>query len=180
MWKSGSQIFLWTNPVSATCFFFPPLLTSRSFYSTSLIQFAVHRFAFSLNIAFTITFMSTWGFRRCGFFLFVLVWFFFSSWAELLYMLYYALCGAVLQSVRARVEASRGATTTSKYCAPSKYFFTWRSEKEPCWEPGVGIHCRGVPWEVWALLWSAEELFTAQSLSDELLKIAELITKKTL
>ena len=49
------------------CFVFYPLLTSKSYYSTSLIQFAVRRFA-SLNIAFAITFMSTRGFRRCIFF----------------------------------------------------------------------------------------------------------------
>lgn len=69
-------------------FFFSPLLTSKSHYSTSLIQFAVRSFA-SLNIAFAIAFMSTWGFRRCVFFF---------SQAELLYMLYCAPCGAVLQS----------------------------------------------------------------------------------
>lgn len=54
-------------------------LTARTFCkSTSLILF-VHRFASSLNIAPTITFMSTWAFKRSVF------------QAELLYMLLHLL-----------------------------------------------------------------------------------------
>lgn len=152
-------------------FFFSPLLTSKSHYSTSLIQFAVRSFA-SLNIAFAIAFMSTWGFRRC-------VFFFFPGWIALHAVLCTVWCGFTVcfMLVLKHLEGQQPPPNSARR---ANIFFTWHSENEPCWEPGVGIHCCGVPWEVWALLWSAEELFTAQSLSDEFLKIAELVAKKTM
>lgn len=138
------------------------MLTARRPYnSTSLILFAVCRSASSLNIAFAIAFMSTWEFNRS---------IFFPGWLTLHTASSIVLC---------TVCCSFGVCSCWKICRSNSRvitppntvhranIFTWHSESEPRREHDVEIHCCYVLWEVSALLWSTEELFTARLVLDE-------------